>query len=574
MDSNSGSDEPELRQLARQVRDLEERVRALEQQSGGHPMAQLSSHEPVSAAATPSRGDAANFIPAFGKALLALAGAYLLRAMTEFRAIPLTAGVFAGIAYAVAWLVLAARTAAHGKEFTGAVYGLTSALILAPLLWEGTVRFQAISTWTAATVLVVFACFGLGVAWRRNLAAIAWIAIVTGILAAVALLMTTRDLAPFTVALLAMAAAVEASACFGHWLHERWIVALTADAAILLLTEVAARIGGAPDGYVQVSTAVAPALLLALAVIYLSSTTARVLWCRGTLSAFETGQIGLALLLSMDGIWRVSHGGAAAAAAIAAFAVACGSAFYALAFRFSRRTSGRTRNCYVYSTLGLLLVLAGTRMQFSGITLALVLSGWGLAGLGIERSTSRLFLRWHAAIYLLFCAVQAGLFAWGAARIFGSGFGWVPPPEAAWISAAAAFLGYALAWRSAAVLNPAWVQTVPMLAMAATGAWSLAALGAAGLTALCAGAFWTPFCPTFQISGMIALPVLMAWAGTTWERRELVWLVYPFFVLAAYKLVARDLPHADTVSLFASLFLYGGALILLPRILQKSKPGS
>jgi hypothetical protein len=40
-------------------------------------------------------------------------------------------------------------------------------------------------------------------------------------------------------------------------------------------------------------------------------------------------------------------------------------------------------------------------------------------------------------------------------------------------------------------------------------------------------------------------------------------------VLTGYKLVAQDLRHGETIALFASLLLYGGTLVLLPRILQK-----
>ena len=65
--------------------------------------------------------------------------------------------------------------------------------------------------------------------------------------------------------------------------------------------------------------------------------------------------------------------------------------------------------------------------------------------------------------------------------------------------------------------------------------------------------------------------MLMAWAGAKWKRPELVWLVYPLILLIAYKLLRQDLLQEQTLPLFASLFLFGGALVLLPRILQKWK---
>jgi hypothetical protein len=69
------------------------------------------------------------------------------------------------------------------------------------------------------------------------------------------------------------------------------------------------------------------------------------------------------------------------------------------------------------------------------------------------------------------------------------------------------------------------------------------------------------------------LSVALAWSGMRWERRELVWLVYGFMALAAWKLVARDFQHERNLALVASLLFYGGTLILLPRILQRKAGG-
>lgn len=65
------------------------------------------------------------------------------------------------------------------------------------------------------------------------------------------------------------------------------------------------------------------------------------------------------------------------------------------------------------------------------------------------------------------------------------------------------------------------------------------------------------------------MALLLALGGVAWKRRELIWLVYMFMALTAYKLLVHDLPGGQTLSLFASLSMFGAALILLPRILQK-----
>ena len=42
-------------------------------------------------------------------------------------------------------------------------------------------------------------------------------------------------------------------------------------------------------------------------------------------------------------------------------------------------------------------------------------------------------------------------------------------------------------------------------------------------------------------------------------------------VFTAYKLLAQDLQESHKLGLFASLLLYGGTLVVLPRILQTAR---
>ena len=112
---------------------------------------------------------------------------------------------------------------------------------------------------------------------------------------------------------------------------------------------------------------------------------------------------------------------------------------------------------------------------------------------------------------------------------------------------------------------------VPVLALAGSAAWTVAGLAAGGFTALCRTPGAAPLCTTLRTFVLTALAMLLAWSARRWNRLELEWLVYPFMVLTAYKLLAQDLTQSETLSLFASLFLYGGVLVLLPRMLQKSK---
>ena len=155
------------RELTDELRDLERRVSNLEQRIG-------SAVSIPEAAPTPEPGARpglpmfAEAVPVFGIALLGIAGAYLLRAMTEMGVFPQPIGVAAGIVYAVVWLWLAARIPA-GRAFAVFVYAATSVAILAPLLLEGAIRFHTIPSRTTAAVVAAFSLAGQALSWRKRL---------------------------------------------------------------------------------------------------------------------------------------------------------------------------------------------------------------------------------------------------------------------------------------------------------------------------------------------------------------------------------------------------------------------
>ena len=76
-------------------------------------------------------------LPAVGRLLLGIAGAYLFRAITEAHILPELAGTALGIIYAAAWLVSSIGTRAD-RRLAAAFEGITASCILAPLLWEAT----------------------------------------------------------------------------------------------------------------------------------------------------------------------------------------------------------------------------------------------------------------------------------------------------------------------------------------------------------------------------------------------------------------------------------------------------
>jgi hypothetical protein len=222
----------QLEELIHEVDDLRRRVAALERRSAvAAPNAEL---QPAAAASAPLPEASSGLLAPVGRLLLGIAGAYLLRAITEAGILPELTGTLVGLLYAGGWLVASIRTAASNRVSL-ALEGLTASAIAAPLLWEATTRFHAISPFGAAAALAFFIVLGQVVAWKHDHAAIASITALAGAATAIALIAATLDPVPFAIALLIAAAVVECGAIAGHGLAWRWIIALAVDFCAFLL---------------------------------------------------------------------------------------------------------------------------------------------------------------------------------------------------------------------------------------------------------------------------------------------------------------------------------------------------
>ena len=536
--------------LLRRVRELEARVQRLEQHLDTS--SDRAAFAGMPAAPQPARialSESSKAVPALGRALLGMAGAYVLRALTESQALPQKAGVFTAIVYAAAWLLWAARTPA-GRRAESAVYSLTAALVLAPLLWESTLRFRVFSTGTAAATLLLFTLFGFVISWHKRLLIVATIAALTGVLTAVALLIGSHDVIPFLWLLLAIAAAVEASACFDHGLSERWLAAVAADLAVALALYLATNSRGLPETYAPIPRFGLLAAALALPAIYFASVLVRTLLRHSIFTPFEAIQLAITFLLVVVAGSRVSGAAIIGAAAC----LACGSACYAVGF------ARWGRNSHAYLSLGFLLAIAGS-------VLALPLAGAAMAWSGLAvlgAAAARPAFHWHGGAYLLLSFAASGVLAQATGILLdGSEAPAVPLPLVAQTAIAAAC--YCLA-RRAAIAQPL-LQTL----LAALLFWPAAAIAAAALAVSYHALFGVvaphAFCGAFRTGVLAAGALLLAAVGSLRKRPEFNPLVYPTFILGAYRLLLIDLRQDNKAALVLSLIAFGGALILLPRFI-------
>ena len=152
---------------------------------------------------------------------------------------------------------------------------------------------------------------------------------------------------------------------------------------------------------------------VALLTIYLSSTIVRTLFRGFSFTGFETAQCAVAFAISLSG-------GLQMAPVMAAVMLVCAASCYLVSFALLERPSASSRNFYTYSTFGILLALAGSRILLSGTTAAWVWSILAIACIWAGGSFGRLTLLVHGGIYLLLALATSGAFQEVAGLLLGA----------------------------------------------------------------------------------------------------------------------------------------------------------
>lgn len=560
----------EVERLSRELSALSRRVAALELE-GGAP-AQVAAPAAEAIAEIPARAEAP-FVPLVGRTLMVLGGAYLLRALSDSGTLPGRAGAIVGLAYAIAWLAAADRAAAGSARRSAVFHGLAAVLVGFPLLLETAARFETLPVSVAALGLVGFHAGACLVAVRRSLEPVAWIATLAAAVAAPALLIGTKALLPAVFTALGSAALIEVVSARTGWGGLRWPIAAAANTVVLALAWLLARTQGLPEGYAPLAPTTGVAVALLLPLLYLVSIATRTLIFQRRVSGFAMVQSGAALLVGVGGAeWVLATRGARPLGLYLAL-VPLGVLAYALGFTWVDRHAGRGRNYYFYSILGLVQVLTGTGGVLSGgalsalwLALAITLA---VLGLRYDRDT----LRVQAVVCWLGAALVASLH--GVAVD-----GLLAPADRAWREAGAVGAVVALAGPACYALlfaarpeSPRWPELVPRALLAASAAVVLAGLVAGLLEGALAGASSGAADPgltaTVRTAVLAAVAVGLALGHRRWRAPELRWLVTPTLVLGGLKLLLEDLPRGRPATLFLSLAAYGGALVLVPRLLRR-----
>jgi hypothetical protein len=540
---------------------LEYRVALLEHPSEAPAALPAPAPLEIPAIASPSFAQSGATFAVLGRSMLGMAGAYLLRAVAESGSFPKFATVALAIAYAGTWLIWAARVPA-GRWFASTTYAGTSALILAPMLWELTLRFKVLTPTVAAALLAGFILTAYALAWKRDLTSIVWVADLATAIAAIALLIATHDMLPFVFVLLLMACLSEAAAYRNRLLSVRPIVAASVDIAAWILLYIYAS----PDRSLADYANLAPSALLAPAIvlflIYGISVALRTILLRREISLFETCQAIIVFLLAADAVlhFASAHG----AFVFAALCLALSIAGYASVFVF-RGITGH-RNVRVYAAWSLALLLLGSFLCLSPLWLASALGIAAILATSGGVNLSRLSLAFHGLVYLCAAAFASGLLQYAVHAVVGA---FPPPPEAiTWIIAAATILCYAVGGQ---MENTDWKPQLFHTLSAALAVGSAATILVFALVGLTATVI-TPGSSHIAVIRTLtacALALALAWLGPRWRRIELVWLAYATLAAVAAKLLFEDLRQGHPEFIAASIFLFAVTLILVPQLARR-----
>ena len=494
-----------------------------------------------------------------GRALIVLAGAFLLRAITEAGSVPRLGGVTMGFVYAIAWLAVADRVAPRNAS-SALVHGFTAMLVGLPLLWEASIRFHVLTPAASAGALGVVFVLGVAVAWHRDLPGLAAVTTIAVSIGLIALSVATG--APVWFGWLALALSVVTAGLRARqsWRWLQWPAAASGGLLVLaLLARAASPTPLAPAGAVL-------ALTLSCAIAWLGIGVARVL--TGRVTGADWARAAFAVTAGAGGSLHVAAllgGRVHVAMAWIALLLAVGA--YAIGLALADDRPHRRPATWFLTSQALVLVMIAAPVIFGATALAwwLALSAGLFSWLGARRYAPVLLA--HGALYAVAAAVAAGLARSVADAWLLSIDAWPVLPAAIWpvtIAAAIGVFGPRLAaGGGGATLTAAARLVLGSVLAAMLGTSLVAAAGPVMISSLPAPG---PLA-TLRSVVLAALAVALALAGRLLPRGQVLRRVAGITLVAgAVKLAIEDLWRSGPVLLFVALAAYGLALVVTSRL--------
>jgi hypothetical protein len=507
-----------------------------------------------------SAGAIQRWLALTGRTLVILGGAYLLRALTDAHVLPASTGVALGLVYGAPWLLLASRAGSRGAPLDAFCYGLATALIGFPLVWEATYRFGVLSAPQSAGLLAVLTAGALVLSAARRLESLAWIVTLGALAAAFTLAIATSDWIAYTVLAVAIGLATLWLGYVREWLLLRWAAAAVTHLMLVIVTGRAAAAG---------TWRTVLAVQAFMLVGYLGSFALRTLVRNRVVVPFEVVQSVGVLMTAFGGALFLIRSSGATVAPVAIGSLVIAAAVYVVAFGFVAHRRHEL-NFLFYSLLALVLAVTGIGLS-AGAAIGSVLYGaCALAAAGSAVRERQPVLVVHAVAYASAASASSGLLAGATMAIARAPAEWLPIGP---LAVTALAVASAVAAAPYAVPASAWRYLIraPRTLLLWLLAWlyvGVATSGAVGMLARVVEPGVTAV-STIRTIVLIGAVLVAASAGRRECWREAGWLTYPLLVLTGLKILFVDFPQGRPSTLFVALGLYGVALILTPRLSRR-----
>ncbi len=551
-----------IAELEVRLQDVEQRLLALEDVRPTAPVPDLNVPR-----TSIDAGLISNAPTHIGRILLIFGGAFLLRAITDEEILPTAVGVMLGTAYALVWLFMAYRTGRNlSRKLNALFYGASSVFLALPLFVEATTRFGLLSGGQGIVALAIFCALAGWVSLVRSLRSLSWIVVAGSIGTAFVMLNASHSAVATAVFLQLLGLATLWAVYRREWLGLQWLGALGANVGVVVLTVLSASDRWSVE-------ALTPFFLsCTLLLVYLGSFSIRTHLRGQDIGIFEIVQGLLAIGISFLAAVTAFHVGRDILfeAGLMALAV-CGGA-YALAFTPQTRAD-RGRNFYFYSTIGLILVVAGSALVVSPGTAAVAWSLLALVMAWCSGRYGRVSLSLQCTFLLLAAGIGSGILASGFHALAGDALTNWPVLQTGHIFIA--LITVVCLFIPVAQRSDHWGVSagIPQLLVLALSVWEVG-----GLLVV----FLAPFIANLQTAdvnlarlaalrtGVLAASSVTLALSSRFKRwPEARWLVYPVLILVGFKLFLEDLPNGQPVTLFIAFGLVGSALIMVAKLLRR-----
>lgn len=549
-----------LELLSNRVDELEKRVHALEHpnRAENSATAQQNAHPTLGVDDAASALETRNVFPILGRAMLGIAGAYVLRATAQAGVIPNPAVSTFAVAYAFGWLGWSARASSN---LARVVYAGTSALILAPMLWENTLTFQVFTPVTSAGVLSAFLIFAAVLELRCGTIKNMWIAESIAALTAASLAVATHHVLPFVATLLVAVGASE-FARTRNLARPIWpLIVLLADAAVWGLIFIYSGPQNARAAYPDLSVAVLMAPAVVLFALNGATVAVRVVVYTNEITTVEVVQVMIAFALAVAATLSFvpQHG----SIFVGILALTLSACTYTATFGRLRFRSGQ-RSFRVFGTWSAALLIAGSLWSLPRPGAAIVLAFVAVAAIAVARRIKSGMLEWQSGLFLTLAAAIAGL----PQYIYGAVAGTRSPyltTSLMMVSVCAAVIQVVAggttenAWQRVLHFIPPLLAVGALIALLVNGTLA----GTAHFISL--DEHHVAFLRTLTICVVV---LLLAFGGSRIERTELTHLAYTALAFVAAKLVFEDLRHGHMEFTAGSIALFAITLIAMPRVVR------